>query len=424
MLNFASGGMYEPGSTFKIITISSAFEEGDATPDEPVDCQHGVINVAGHTIHDWKAFGVLTVKQAFENSSDVCAIKLALRVGDQALYRYIRAFGFGTPTGVELPGEARGMVRPPERWWKASIGAIAMGQEVSVTPLQMVAAASAIANDGVWVRPRIVRESAATPPDQRPAVVSANAIEGRRVVSPQTAARMQRLMEGVVAEGTGKTARPQGYTAAGKTGTAQKLDTATGRYSAHNFVASFVGFTPAESPQFTMIVVLDSPRGKYHGGEVAGPVFRKIAEQALAYRNVLPSDPRQLLAAGRGQTPRPVPAPPVDLRDVSSDASQFVKAAPGLIVPNFVGQGIREVTARALRGRLPIEIEGNGIAYEQDPLPGVPLPDGEKITIRFRIGGLAKPVVEMPKEMPKPAAPASSPAVLPSSAALALPAAG
>jgi cell division protein FtsI/penicillin-binding protein 2 len=405
--NFAVSGIYEPGSTFKIITMASAFDEGDATPDEQVDCQHGVINVAGHTIHDWKAFGTLTVEQAFEFSSDVCAIKLAMRVGNDALYRYIRGFGFGTPTGIELPGETRGMTKPPDRWWKASIGAIAMGQEIGVTPLQMVAAAAIVANDGLWVRPHIVRQS----------VPLSDAQAIRRVISPQTAARMQRLMERVVEAGTGTKAKPKGYSAAGKTGTAQKLDPLTHTYSAHDFIASFVGFAPAESPQFAMIVVLDSPRGEYHGGTVAAPVFRRIAEQVLAYRDVPATDaaPLPLSLASYKKDAHPA-REPVEMEE---SATQFVDGAPGLVVPNFVGQDVRSVTEKALASRLPIEIGGNGIAFEQEPAAGELLPEGSKISIHFRVGGTGVPVMSQSgtaQAAPKrPSIPAAAAAALPAS---------
>jgi cell division protein FtsI (penicillin-binding protein 3) len=416
--NAAVSGIYEPGSTFKIVTMAAAFEEGRATPDEPVDCQMGTISVAGHRINDWKAFGILTVEQAFENSSDVCAIKLALRLGDQAFSSYIKRFGFGFPSGIELPGEARGLVRPPERWWKASIGAIAMGQEIGVTPLQMLAAASAIANDGVWVQPSILRSSRAgrpVRPVDAPEGIAAR--ESRRVVSVQTAARMQRLMESVVRTGTGKSAKPSGYIAAGKTGTAQKLDPATGTYSLRDHVASFVGYTPAETPEFAIIVVLDSPRGRYHGGEIAAPVFRRIAEQALAYRNVPSQEPRPPVSLAAI-----APAPRNETRAGGGPeaATQFREGAPGLIVPNFVGLGVRSVTMQALENRLPIQIEGNGVAYEQEPAPGAMLPAGERILIRFRIGGPGRPLPAPPNA----SAPGVAPSPRPSAAAAALPASG
>ena len=241
--------------------------------------------------------------------------------------------------------------------------------------------------------------------------------ESRRVVSLQTAVRMQRLMDAVVRTGTGKSAKPKGYTAAGKTGTAQKLDPATGTYSTHEYIASFVGYTPAESPQFAMIVMLDSPRGRYHGGDVAAPIFRHIAEQALAYRNIPSREPQPPVSLASYKAR---PSRETDLVRDSGEATQFREAVPGLIVPNFVGQGVRTVTTRALESRLPVQIEGNGVAYAQDPAPGEMLPAGERIVIRFRIGGAGP--AEPPR--PKAAAPALPSPPIPSAAAATLPANG
>jgi cell division protein FtsI (penicillin-binding protein 3) len=415
MRNSAVAGIYEPGSTFKIITMAAAFEEGQATPDELIDCQMGSIRVAGHRINDWKAFGILTVEQAFENSSDVCAIKLALRLGDEGMHHYIRKFGFGSLSGIELPGEARGLLAPPERWWKASIGAIAMGQEVGVTPLQMLSAASAIANGGIAVKPSIIRKNGQRgdfqPIDAGGAIMPR---ESRRIVSVQTAARMQRLMEGVVRNGTAKLAKPAGYTAAGKTGTAQKLDRTTGTYSVRDHVASFVGYTPAEAPMFAIIVVVDSPRGKYHGGDLAAPIFRRIAEQALAYRNVPSEEPQPPVLLASRETKVP---PKRNSRSAAGNATQFREGEPGLIVPDFVGQGVRFVTTQALENRLPIQIEGNGVAYEQSPEPGTMLPAGERIVIRFRIGGYGRPQQPQPVSSPRstPPGPSATAAALPAS---------
>jgi cell division protein FtsI (penicillin-binding protein 3) len=377
--NLAIAGIYEPGSTFKIVTVASALEEELAAPEEPIDCQNGSINLAGHTIRDHKPFGVLTVAQAFENSSDVCAIKLALRVGNEGLYRYLRSFGFGTPTGIELPGEARGLTKPPERWWKASIGAIAMGQEIGVTPLQMLAAASVVANDGVSLKTRIVRRAGGAAPETAPDEVP----QGRRVISSRTAALMQDMMARVVVEGTGTAARPTGYTAAGKTGTAQKLDPATGTYSARDFVASFVGFAPVDSPLFTILVVLDSPRGRYHGGDVAAPVFRRVSEQILAYRNIPSSEPQPMPLSLASSKAKPAAEPePLE----RSDQTPRLGAPTGRIVPNFLGKGVRVVTQQSLLQGLPVRVEGTGIAYEQSPSPGGPLLEGETILVRFRTG--------------------------------------
>ena len=301
----AVSALYEPGSTFKIVTVAAALDEGLTNPDEVIDCQMGSIVIANHVIHDHKPFGLLTVTKVVADSSDVGAIKLGLRLGPKKFYDYIRAFGFGSPTGIELPGESRGLVRRLENWSAISIGGVSMGQEVGVTPVQLVTAMSAIANGGVLHRPRVVRGMRTCPADAADCTapgqetggavleqVSASADDSsRRVIRPETAAMMRKMLEDVVLEGTGKLARLDGYTVAGKTGTAQKIDPATGRYSKHDFIASFVGCAPVNSPALTVLVVLDSPVGVHFGGDVAAPVFREVAQQALSYLHVPPDIP-------------------------------------------------------------------------------------------------------------------------------------
>lgn len=394
--NLAVGASYEPGSTFKIVTVASALEEKLTEPEERVDCQMGSILLAGHVIHDHKKYGLLTVNEIIQNSSDVGAIKLALRLGNESMYRYMRSFGFGSPTGIELPGEARGLTKPPERWSKISIGAIAMGQEVGVTPLQLVSVASAVANGGFWVRPHIVRE------DFQKIRAGAEG-GGRRIMSEETAAAMRKMMALVVTNGTAKSAQLNGYTAAGKTGTAQKIDPRTRTYSHRDYVASFVGFAPVESPQFTILVVVDSPRGKIYGGDVAAPVFKRIAEQALAYRNVPPTLPvKAALAKVAWNSGQP------GLQPANRDAAEGLPSAAigaeegndangaamfsldsGVIVPGFMGKTARAVAEQSLSEGLPVRMIGSGIAYQQWPGAGHPLPEGQKISVWFKVGGTA-----------------------------------
>jgi len=286
--NHAVSDIYEPGSTFKIVTIAAALEEKLTTPDELIDCQMGSIKIFGRVIHDDKPFGVLTVAQIMQHSSDVGAIKLGLRLGDKRFSAYIERFGFGTKTGVELPGETRGMTKPVERWQKSSVGSIAMGQEVGVSALQLVSMVSTIANDGMYVAPKIVRGTFATHTGAAPIPQNVEFAPGtqRRVVSQMTAVQIKRMLEDTVIFGTGKKAILDGYTSAGKTGTAQKVDPATGTYSKWKHIASFSGFAPVMNPNITVYVVLDSPVGAHHGGDVAAPVWAKITQQVLAYRNV------------------------------------------------------------------------------------------------------------------------------------------
>src|SRR5579871_1973664 len=276
----AVSSAYEPGSTFKVITLTAAIENGVATPDEMINCQMGTIMVAGRLIHDWHPFGMLSVRQILEHSSDVGSIKVALQLGSPKFYDVIRQFGIGQQTGIELPGENRGLLRPLSGWTPSSIGSLAMGQEVSVTPIQIISAISAVANGGTLYSPRIVRD--VTGPQPEAQISGANP---RQVTDGKTAAQMREMMEGVVLEGTGKPAALEGYTAAGKSGTAQKIDPATGRYSKTQYNSSFVGFAPVNNPAISILVVLDSPVGAHHGGEVGGPVFKRIAEQVLAYRD-------------------------------------------------------------------------------------------------------------------------------------------
>src|SRR5271154_701424 len=307
----AVSDVYEPGSTFKIVTISAGLEEKVTRPDEMFDCQMGSIVINGMRIRDSRPHGMLSVADIIAESSDVGAIKVALRLGDERFYKYIRAFGFGQQTGIELPGETRGMTKPVERWSKVSIGAISMGQEIGISAVQLSSLISTIANDGVHVPPHIVAGVIAsgskapqnTPQQITPQTVAFQPSEGTRVVSSLTAAEMRQMLQGVVLHGTGRKALLEGYSSAGKTGTAQKVDTATGAYSKSKYVASFAGFAPINDPQIAVVVILDSAVGLHQGGQVSAPVFQRITQQTLEYLHVphdvqLPAS-RQLLLARR-----------------------------------------------------------------------------------------------------------------------------
>lgn len=325
----AVSDVYEPGSTFKLVTISAALDENLTRPDEKFDCQMGSIVVFGRRIHDWHPFGVMPVSDILAHSSDVGAIKIALRLGDERMYKYIRAFGFGQQTGIELPGETRGLAKPLNRWSKVSIGAIAMGQEIGVSPLQLAAMVSSIANDGVLVGSRIV--AATTQPQNAPQTISFHAAQERRAISPMTAALMRQMMQGVVLHGTGKKAILEGYSSAGKTGTAQKIDPATHTYSRTKYIASFAGFAPVNNPAIVCVVILDSPIGGHHGGEVGAPVFNRIAQQVLEYLHTphdveLPPN-RQLLAAKQPKEQEAEEVSPDHLGD-PIDVAEVQSASP------------------------------------------------------------------------------------------------
>jgi cell division protein FtsI (penicillin-binding protein 3) len=293
--NHAVTDVYEPGSTFKLVTYSAALEQKVTNPNEIIDCQGGKMELAGRIIHDSHANGLLTVTQALEESSDVAAVKLALRMGSEKFNQYVHDYGFGSRTDIELPAETRGLLRPTRRWSGSSIGSIAMGQEVGVTPIQLVTMVSTIANGGMYLPPHILmQEGDATPgklraaafhpqrelPDPLPA-------GAHRVISTMTAAQMRKMMEGVVLFGTAKgLAQLNGYTSGGKTGTAQKIDVATHRYSKTKYIASFVGIAPVNNPAISVAVILDSPEGNHYGNVNAAPVFREVAQEVLEYLGV------------------------------------------------------------------------------------------------------------------------------------------
>lgn len=300
--NHAVSDVYEPGSTFKLVTLSAALEEKLTNPNELVDCQMGSIVFNGMRIRDSRPHGLLTVSDVLAESSDVGSIKIGMRLGDDRFYKYIRAYGFGQQTGIELPGETRGLTKPPSRWSKVSIAAISMGQEIGITPLQLVGLISTMANDGVYVAPRIV--AATTQPRSAPQTIAFQPVNEHRVLSSFTAAEMRQMMQAVVLHGTGTKARLIGYSSAGKTGTAQKVDPATHAYSHTKYVASFAGFAPLNNPAVTIAVVLDSPVGLHQGGQVSAPAFTRIAQQVLEYLHAphdleIPANRQVLLAKSK-----------------------------------------------------------------------------------------------------------------------------
>jgi cell division protein FtsI (penicillin-binding protein 3) len=352
--NRAVSDIYEPGSTFKIVTLAAALEEKLTNPEEVVDCEMGSITLNGHVIHDHKPYGALSVAQVLANSSDVGAIKIALRLGNERFDRYIRAFGFGAQTGIELPGETRGMTKPVTRWSKISIGAISMGQEIGVSPLQLVSMGSTIANDGVFIPPRIIMGT--TAPRSTPQLIAFHAGAGRRVISPMTAAQMKRMMEGVVLRGTGVKAILDGYSSAGKTGTAQKVDPATGRYSRRNYIASFTGFAPVNNPAVTVLVILDSPAmGSHEGGLAAAPVFTRVMQQVLAYLNVphdvelQNEDKRRLLLRAHAREEDLSEGPPDHIAEESAPAELPASGASANAMQNAIQNSVKPqiVTAAA-----------------------------------------------------------------------------
>ena len=440
----AVSDVYEPGSTFKMVTISAGLDEKITRPDEMFDCQMGSIVINGMRIRDSKAHGVLSVADILAESSDVGAIKVALRLGEDRLYKYIRAFGFGQRTGIELPGETPGLTKPVSRWSKVSIGAISMGQEIGISPLQLISLVSTIANDGVRVPPRIV--AGTIEPQNTPQRISFQPAEGTRVISSLTAAQMRQMLQGVVLHGTGRKALLEGYSSAGKTGTAQKVDPATGTYSKTKYVASFAGFAPINNPQIAVAVILDSAVGLHQGGQVSAPVFQRIMQQVLEYQHVphdveLPPSRQVLLARRKASdanldesspdhlgapldmaeagepsnapaatkpaaiAPQVVPASLTqkEATALASDApssSSKPDASPatklpasgtvvldveegGIAVPSFLGKSVRAAVEAAQDAGLDLDAIGSGTAREQTPLPGSHVAAGSRVTVRF-----------------------------------------
>lgn len=292
--NKALTDAYEPGSTLKVIVGAAALEEKVMTPGSLVFGENGRMTVANTIIHDHEKSGWMTFAQVIQRSSNIGAAKVAMALGENRLYRYLQAFGFGERTDIDLPGEATGLLKHPRSWGRRSLASIAMGQEIGVTPLQLIAAVSAVANGGLLMKPYIVSEIR----DAGGRLVKQGAPQvRRRVISAETAVTLSRILEGVVAQGTGTKAAIPGFRVAGKTGTAQKIDPRTGAYSSTQFVGSFVGYVPADDPRLAMIVVIDEPQTEAWGGAVAAPVFRRVAEQVLPYLGVTSNETVKLAMA-------------------------------------------------------------------------------------------------------------------------------
>lgn len=397
--NWALQNIYEPGSTFKIVPFAAALEKNLARIEERIDCQMGAITVAGRVIHDHTAFGSLTIPEALAKSSNVAAIKLGLRVGDPTMYDYIKRFGFGSRTGIELPGETAGLLRKVERWQASSIGSIAIGQEIGVTPVQMVAAFGALANDGVRIAPHLIREVR----NAEGAVVYRAQPEQRRVINAETAIALRGMLEGVTLRGTAKSAQLDGYSAAGKTGTAQKIDPKTRAYSATKHVASFVGFAPVSNPQVVIIVVVDEPAGAYHGGDVAAPVFREVAELILPTLGVMPDievkSVPELVARvnenperaakmreeqAQSEQERKATLPTVDSNGGrAGEVVYAVATKKAMLMPDLRGRSVRDVARTCAQLGLQVEARGEGRVLKQNPSAGTEVTTGQLIYVDF-----------------------------------------
>jgi cell division protein FtsI (penicillin-binding protein 3) len=365
--NRAVQDLYEPGSTFKVVTASAAIEEKIMPLNTMIDVSGGQIRIdRSRIVHDTHNYGVLSFTDVIVKSSNVGAIKIGFKLGTERLSEYVNRYGFGHPVSADFPGESPGIVWRPDKWTDSALASVSMGYQVGVTPLQMVAAVSAVANGGEYVEPRVLR---AIYQDGRRYAVQPKIV--RRTISPDTAAAMTSIMEGVVERGTATRAQIPGYTIAGKTGTSAKL--INGHYSSSDWNASFVGFLPSRDPQVAIIVVTDSPHTQGHtGGVVSAPVWRRIAEATLQYLGIGPTlnpAPPVLVAKRDGAMPvkegEPQDTPPV-LTFVSDDESQHT-------VPDVRGMSAREAVQKLVKLGLTPKVSGDGVVVSQEPPGGTAL---------------------------------------------------
>ncbi len=375
---------FEPGSTFKAILAAAALEDEVVRPGDRFYGEQGVITIANKTIHDWKKYGWLTFQQVMQNSSNVGAIKVGLQLGRERYYRHITGFGFGSLTGVGLPGESRGQLRPPARWSGLSLASISIGQEVSVTGVQMLAAFGAIANGGRMMQPHVVRAHL----DRNGREVGrTEPLAVRQVISPQTATTLSDILTSVVAEGTGQKAIVQGYPVAGKTGTAQKPDPVTHVYSRKPGVLSFIGFVPSNAPRLVILALLDEPKTVVWGSEAAAPIFAAVAAPILRHLDVAPTEAVpaiQIVRGGNRNAEREPPAEPE--AGIPSDADA--------LMPDLAGKSLRQ--ALALLGALDVDVAvaGRGVVVRQTPAPGTPLAPGASCRLELAPPAAVRPQAE------------------------------
>jgi cell division protein FtsI (penicillin-binding protein 3) len=370
--NRATQDVYEPGSTFKIVTASAAIEEHVIAPTDPIDCSPGFIKIGSRKpIKDTHTYSVLSFEDVIVKSSNVGAIKAGLRVGGERLSRYVRRFGFGEAiASKDFPGESRGQVY--EDLDESAIASMSMGYQISVTPMQMAAAASAVANGGELLEPHVLR--AVVRNGQRE--VTAPKVL-RRAIAPETAATLTEIMEAVVDRGTATSAQLDRYRAAGKTGTAKKL--VNGEY-ANVYNASFVGFAPSRRPAITVLVVIDSPtRGGYYGGQAAAPVFKRIADATLQYLGVPPTvNPLTPVIASADES---VPVIPASVDTRTAEIRLFENPAS---VPDVTGLGIRDAVRMLTRAGLTVRPSGDGVVVHQTPAAGTPLAEVSQVHVELR----------------------------------------
>ncbi|HEY1241103.1 MAG TPA: penicillin-binding protein [Bryobacteraceae bacterium] len=384
--NHATSVPFEPGSVFKVVTLTAALETTRLRPDSPIDCHGGVLKLPGRVIHDsHSGLHVIPMAEVLAKSSNIGAVEIGSRVGQAHLYEYARRFGFGQKTGIELPAESNGKLRKLARWGTTSWASVSIGQEVSVTTVQLARAASVFASGGLLVRPRLVLKKGNVLVQPQSPV---------RVIRPETAITMRQMMEGVVMKGgTAPKAQLAGYSTGGKTGSAQIFDMSTHRYSHNTYNGSFIGFAPLTNPAIVVVVTLNGTHGSAgFGGAAAAPVFHAVATEALRVLDVpkdLPDLPAPPLV-----TKKPVEDlsaaldsdsdEPNILEDVDDDDDKpGMLAQVGPRVPNFQGKTMRAVLAEAAAKGLNVLPNGSGVARVQVPAPGAVLHPGESIRVQF-----------------------------------------
>lgn len=381
--NRAISDFYEPGSTFKAILAAAAIEEKVVTPSEMFNCENGRFQVGKWTIHDSHPHGWLSFAEVIQYSSNIGAAKVGERLGRERYYKYLRNFGFGDKTGIELHGETPGLLHPAETWARIDLATHSFGQGVSVTPIQMAAAFGAIANGGQLMRPYLVRRIV-TPTGE--VALENGPLAVRRVIGARTAATVTELLRRVVEEkgGTGSKARMDDFPVAGKTGTAQKVNAHTGGYSSKR-IGSFVGFVPADDPRLVILVLIDEPGTSSYGGIVAAPVFRGIALAGLKHLGVEPATPAvqtvDAVPPADRRTPAMASAEPATVPPPDPDAT-----------PSFLGLSLREALLRAQASGWDVEVTGTGYVAQQVPSPGAPLATDRRLALRLAPGdGTASP---------------------------------
>jgi len=365
---------FEPGSTIKAFLLAACLEERVITPNTKFDCEQGKYKISGHVVHDTKKHGVMSVSDIIMHSSNIGGIKIGHKLGYAQYYEYLRKFGFGSQLGIDLLGERQGFVRPIEKAKPIDQAVLFFGQGMSTTSLQLAMAMAAIANGGKLMRPYVVKavvdESGRVVEETSPKVVG-------RVVSQKTAKKVARVLEGVVSdEGTGAQASITGFSVAGKTGTSQKVDPKTKRYSWKNYVATFVGFVPVEQPKLVILAVIDEPKGLHYGGLVAGPVFREVGLWSM---NRLRVNPRIRLVEKGMDTPKEAKKGPS-----SPKVDQVALKLKEGLLPDFRGLGMREVLRKGRSLGLEVLLEGTGLAVKQRPRPGSPLNKVRVVKVSFR----------------------------------------